>query len=118
MKVWGYHLMLDCSGCNLDYINSKPHIEQFLKELVDRIDMISHGDPQIEFLLPGTDNEGYSVLQMITTSNITAHFVNSSKTAYIDVFSCKFFEKDIAVKVVQDYFSPMMVKVNFLERQA
>lgn len=118
MKPWGKHLILDCAGCNYFLINNTTNIREFIKELVKRIDMIAHGEPQIELLLPGTDNEGYSVLQMITTSNITIHFVNQTKEAYIDVFSCKDFDANIAQAVVTEYFEPTSIRANILSRQA
>ena len=118
MKPWGKHLILDCAGCNFFLINDTSNIREFIKELVDRIDMTAHGDPHIEFLLPGTSNEGYSVLQMITTSNISMHFVNSTKEAYIDVFSCKDFNTDITKTVVSKYFEPTSIRTTILTRQA
>lgn len=118
MKPWGKHLLLDCAGCNFFLINDTENIRNFIKELVERIDMTAHGDAQIEFLLPGTDNEGYSVLQMITTSNITIHFVNKTKEAYIDVFSCKDFDTTIVEDIVVKYFETTSIRTNILCRQA
>jgi len=118
MTPWGKHLILDCAGCNFFLINDQTNIRKFIKELARRIDMTVHGEPQIEFLLPGTDNEGYSVLQMITTSNISIHFVNSTKEAYIDVFSCKDFDTNVAIAVVTEYFEPTAVRSTILTRQA
>lgn len=118
MKPWGKHLILDCAGCDFFLINDTTNIREFIKELVKRIGMIAHGEPQIEFLLPGTDNEGYSVLQMITTSNITIHFVNKTKEAYIDVFSCKDFDTIVVEETVKEYFEPTLIQSTILNRQA
>ena len=116
--AWGYHLILDCSGCNLEKIKSKSNIWAFVRTTIKRVNMKAHGDTIIENLLPGTDNEGYSVLQMITTSNITAHFVNKTGDAYIDLFSCKEFEAEIVIATVKEFFSPTGIKLNSIERQA
>jgi len=86
--------------------------------LIKRVGMKAHGDTIIENLLPGEDNEGYSVLQMITTSNVTAHFVNKTGDAYIDLFSCKEFEAEIVIATVKEFFAPTSIKLNFVERQA
>lgn len=115
---WGYHLLLDISGCNLDKINNRDHIADFIKTLVERIDMTLAGEPQIEFLLPGTHNEGYSFVQMITTSSITGHLVSQSRTGYIDIFSCKPFDITIAQTVVGEFFEPQRVRVNYITRHA
>ena len=117
MKYWGYHLMLDCSGCN-DNIKDKQSIYNFVKELVDAIKMEAHGEPVIEFLLPDEPNQGYSLMQLITTSNICAHFVNTNNSAYIDVFSCKEFNIETVKDVVNKYFSTTKMKVNFITRHA
>lgn len=116
MNYWGYHYLLDCSGCK--NITDEQHIRDFCKTLVNNIDMIALGDPQLEYCLEGTDNEGYSLLQLITTSNITAHFVTKNNTAYIDVFSCKKFDTETVNNVVQQYFNPTQIKRTFLTRHA
>lgn len=117
-EYWGYHLILDCSMCNIERITNKEIIEFFVKTLVKSIDMVAHGEPQLELLLPGTDNEGYSLLQMITTSNITAHFVNKNGAAFIDVFSCKEFDAEVVKQTVQTFFEPVIIKETFLKRNA
>jgi len=117
MSYWGYHLMLDCSGCN-DNIKQKQSIYDFIKELVANIDMTPYGEPIIELLLPGELNQGYSLMQLITTSNICAHFVDNNNSAYIDVFSCKPFDIETVKQVVSKYFSPNKMKLNFITRHA
>lgn len=114
---WGYHLMLDCSGCN-ENIADKDQIYRFTKDLVNRIDMTAHGEPIIEHLLPGDPKQGYSMMQLITTSNICAHFMELDGTAYFDIFSCKPFNIDIAQDVVKEYFDPKKLRVNFITRHA
>jgi S-adenosylmethionine/arginine decarboxylase-like enzyme len=116
-KFWGYHLMLDCAGLNTN-ITNKETIQEFLRELVKRIDMVAYGDPTIEYLLPDTDNAGYSVVQLITTSNICIHFVDSNSTGYFDIFSCKEFDTATAISVVNEYFAPTSTKINFITRNA
>jgi S-adenosylmethionine/arginine decarboxylase-like enzyme len=115
-SYWGYHLMLDCSGCTK--IDSKENIYNFVKDLVKRIDMTAHGEPIIEYLLPGDPKQGYSMVQLITTSNLSGHFMELDGTAYFDIFSCKEFEIDTVKKVVNEYFAPSKMRVNFLTRHA
>lgn len=118
MSYWGYHLLLDCSGCDISAISSKQNIYNFVKDLVKRIDMTAHGEPNIEYLLPGDPKQGYSLMQLITTSNISGHFMELDGTAYFDIFSCKEFDIEIAKKVVDEYFHPKKMRVNFLTRHA
>jgi S-adenosylmethionine decarboxylase len=116
MAYFGSHLMLDCSGCvNID---KKEHIYNFIKELVPAIYMEAHGEPIIEYLLPGDPKQGYSLMQLITTSNICGHFMELDGTAYFDVFSCKEFDLDAVKRMVQKYFNPDKMRVSFLTRDA
>jgi S-adenosylmethionine/arginine decarboxylase-like enzyme len=117
MSYWGYHLMLDCAECN-DGIKDKENIILFVKELVKEIDMVAHGEPVVEYLLPGDPKQGYSMMQLITTSNICAHFIEPDYTAYFDIFSCKEYDIEVAKRVVQKYFGANKMKVTFLTRQA
>lgn len=114
---WGYHLIVDCSGCNKN-VENKSKIFDFNEELIRKIRMKAFGKPIIEYLLPGHKNQGYSLLQLIHTSNISAHFMDLSSTAYFDVFSCKKFDPKTAVQIIKKYFKPKKIKVNFIERQA
>lgn len=116
-KFWGYHLMLDCSGCNGN-VSIRDAIYDFNKELVDRIGMVAHGEPVIEHLLPGDVKQGYSLMQLITTSNICAHFMDNGGTAYIDIFSCREFDIEMAKKIVAKYFNPAKMRTMYLTRHA
>jgi hypothetical protein len=58
------------------------------------------------------------ICQMIETSSITGHFVDQNGDAYIDIFSCKPFSQETAMKVVQKFFNPKKIKPVYLTRQA
>ena len=108
--------MLDCSRC--EQIDSRENIYNFVKDLVKEIDMVAHGEPIIEYLLPGDPKQGYSLMQLITTSNISGHFMELDGTAYFDIFSCKEFDIKVAQNIVKKYFNPKKIRVNFLTRHA
>jgi S-adenosylmethionine/arginine decarboxylase-like enzyme len=116
-KHWGYHLLLDISGCS-DQITSEKIIRTFLKELVKAVDMVAVGDPLIKNFALGTPQAGFSAVQLIETSSITLHLVDSTKTGYLDVFSCKPFEPDAVIPVVQKYFGAKRCKRRFVYRDA
>lgn len=119
MNYWGYHLMLDCGNCDLLKMTDKDNIQKFVHELVVAIDMVAVGDTWIERTAIGMpDKEGFSLYQLIVTSNISAHFVDQPRQIYLDVFSCKEFDQDIVVDVVNKYFSPGKINQNFIIRDA
>lgn len=116
---WGYHLTLDCSGCDVISMRDKQNIYNFIKVLVQRIDMVAQGEPVIEFLCPGdSDKEGYSLMQLITTSSITGHFVDHYGHIYLDVFSCKEFDIETVKQTLQEFFGSKKIRINFITRQA
>jgi len=116
---WGYHLLLDCSGCSHDKITSSENITAFTKDLVKRIDMIAYGEPIVaHFATHDPQKAGYSMMQLIETSNIAAHFVDRDNTMYLDVFSCKPFSNDIVCDVVREYFGATKIRLNYVTRNA
>jgi len=88
-----------------------------VKELVPTIDMVAFGQPQIVRF--GTGRlRGYTLVQLIETSDITAHFDEEFNDVFLDVFSCKEFKVADAMAVFTKYFSPSSVKKRFLTRKA
>ena len=114
---WGYHLMLDCHKCLPNAIRNKLVIDEFTRRLVRRIDMVPHGPPQIIHFGSG-NKAGYTMVQLIETSNICAHFVEETNDIYLDVFSCKEFSPQQVKDMVDSYFKPQMFRPNFVIRQA
>jgi len=118
-KYWGYHVMLDCSECDIASVTDSENIKAFSKELVEKIDMIAYGEPQVvHFAEHSLDKAGWTLIQLIETSNITAHFIDQSGDAYIDVFSCKDFLSAEVVAVVNKYFKPKSYKLTRWLRDA
>lgn len=119
VEFWGWHLLLDIKACEKELIVDEDNHRAFLKALVERIDMVAYGEPVIKhFATHDPEKAGYSIVQLIETSNITGHFVDKNGDAYIDIFSCKPFQPDDAVAVVQEYFNPKNVRVQFIYRLA
>lgn len=119
MSYWGYHALFDCASCEHDKITDRENIYNFIKELVEEIDMVAFGEPMIEhFATHDPTKAGWSFVQMIETSNITGHLVDSNGDAYIDVFSCKPFDIEVAQSVIKKYFNPDKVRVNYITRSA
>jgi len=119
VDYWGYHLILDCKSCDKEKIKDPAHIKKFIKTLVDRIDMKAYGEPILEHF--ATHNPlagGYSLVQLIETSDVTAHFVDLNGDAYFDIFSCKAFDRQAAEAVITEFFHPQSIKTTYLERQA
>lgn len=84
--------------CDPKKITSKKEIQEFMIELCKKIDMKRYGPTLIERFAEG-EMEGYSAMQFIETSSITMHFDDQhDNRAFIDIFSCKFFDHKVAEK--------------------
>ena len=114
---WGHHLIINAGGCNHATITDYNTIHQFAKQLVRDIDMVAYGEPQIVKFGHG-NKAGYTLVQLIETSNICAHFVDETDDAYIDVFSCKPFSEKTVVNLVKTFFEAKNVDTMFIDRQA
>lgn len=115
---WGYHLQVDAKACNQNacYPNANK-IYNFTKELVTAIDMVAFGEPMINHF--GSDNKaGYTLVQLIETSNICAHFCDDTGDAYFDIFSCKEYDTEIVIDLIKKYFNPERIITSFRLRQA
>jgi S-adenosylmethionine/arginine decarboxylase-like enzyme len=116
-RYWGYHAIMDAAGCDHDSITSYDNVYNFAKQLVKDIDMVAYGEPQIVNFGSG-DKAGFTLVQLIETSNICAHFVNENDTMYLDVFSCKTYDPQIVIGLMEKYFKIQKYQTAFIERQA
>ncbi len=97
-KPWGWHLVLNLYECSAQLIESEEVIAKFVVDLCDKIEMRRFGDPVIINFGDDPAVTGYSLFQLIETSNIAGHFANQSQAAYLDVFSCKEFDPQITAE--------------------
>jgi S-adenosylmethionine/arginine decarboxylase-like enzyme len=115
MTWWGTELQLDCGVCNPLKIRDPENIKAFAADLVKRIDMKAYGEPQVVHF--GTEDKmGYTLVQLIETSNITAHFSEDTSSAFINVFSCKRFDRFVVWETVKQYFEPEQILMNQVDR--
>lgn len=114
--AWGYHLSMDCYEADITSITDGKHIADFAKTLVDRIDMKAYGEPQV-IHFGEDDKQGFTLVQLIETSNICAHFCDDTGNFYLDVFSCKEFKPSVVEDIVKEYFSPKTVIVRAIARE-
>lgn len=119
MAYWGYHAMFDCAACDKEAVKSRDNIYNFIKELVPAIKMVAYGEPLIEhFAQEDPTKAGFSFCQMIETSNVSGHLVDENGDVYIDIFSCKTVDVKVAEDLINKYFRPTKVRLNFITRSA
>ena len=118
-KEWyGQELVLNLYDCNAKKISSADEIRRFIIELCDNvIRMKRYGEPLIPHF--GHDNPitaGYSMVQLIETSSVTGHFSEYKRSAYINIFSCAWYDMEKTAAFVQEFFEAKRIDVTFLKR--
>lgn len=104
-QAWGLLSSVDIYGCDPESIRSADSVRCFVHNLCDRIDMKRHGECEIIHFGEDERVAGFSMTQLIETSLISGHFANATNTAYIDIFSCKFYEPREAAEFAFKHFN-------------
>lgn len=117
-NYWGYHLILDCSGLDSAAIKNPAVLDQWIRQLVQDINMKAHGQPIITYNGEQPYHSGYTVVQIITTSSIVAHFIDEPASCYLDVFSCKPFDFETVKTSMIKHFGAQRMRQYYITRQA
>ena len=116
-KIYGKELILDLMDCDPKIIRSKKKILEYSNKLCDLIKVKKYGKPLIErFALHIDFAAGYSLVQLIESSSISAHFSELWNRAFINIFSCKLFDDKKATDFTKKFFKAKKIKNRVLIR--
>lgn len=115
--VWGIASSIDIYHCNPEKIRNADYIRQFVKDLCDLIEMKRFGDTQVVHFGEDEKVAGFSMVQLIETSLISAHFANLTNTTYLDVFSCKPYDPEVVKNFARGYFDGKDALINVTYRK-
>ena len=125
-KTFGYSLHLNLYNCigsreifhkpGYDKDNGALVLKIFIDYICNLIDVKPVYEPLVKYYGDYKENQGYSYVQLINASNIVIHTVSSTKSVYIDVWSCKQFDVDKVRSYAKFYFLPEEMNYDFLER--
>lgn len=108
-NYYGLYLGVDCDSCN-NLIKDVEIVKDFLKSLTERLGMIAALPPMVDRIPGEKENQiGISGVQMLTTSSITIHTNDMFQDAYIDIFSCREYDVDVAIQFIKAWFDPKIV---------
>lgn len=116
-QPWGMLSCIDLYNCNPEIIRNDKKIKQFVEELCNLIKMKRFGETQVVHFGEDERVAGYSMIQLIETSLISAHFANQSNTTYLDVFSCKPYEPETVVEFTKNFFKADRTNLKVVTRQ-
>jgi S-adenosylmethionine decarboxylase len=110
-KAWGLATTVDIYGCEPESIRSRDLIVQFTHELCDQLGVKRYGETQVVRFGEDERVYGYSMVQLIETSLVSAHFAEESNAVYLDVFSCKWYDAAAAAELAKKYFQSEDIRV-------
>lgn len=115
---FGQELILDLYDCDLAKISDGKHIRQYVIKLCDEVIMMKrYKEPLVEHF--GHDKpitSGYSLVQLIETSCVSGHFSEYKRSAYINIFSCKWFDPVAAGEFTKKWFRVKRMKRKLINR--
>src|SRR3989338_9137866 len=103
-NAWGLLSSIDLHDCDGATIRDAEAIKRFVVELCERIEMKRFGECTVVDFGEDEKVAGFSMVQLIETSNISAHFANQTNTTYLDIFSCKCYSPVEAAEFAREFF--------------
>ena len=115
-EIWGLLTSMDVEGCDPALIRSAEAIREYTFRLCQLIKMRPFGECHVVHFGEQEKVAGFSMFQLIETSNISGHFANATNTAYIDIFSCRMYDPQVAVEFTKEFFKGTSYRVHVTER--
>ena len=122
LTPYGYELILDLHGCDVSTFNRKG-LDGYFEKLCNAIDMVKcerywWDDVGVseEEKQTSPHTKGTSAIQFILTSTIVVHTLDELKAVYINIFSCKSYDKELAEKITKEWLSAKKCRKDNIER--
>ncbi|MBT9169457.1 MAG: Polyamine aminopropyltransferase [Syntrophomonadaceae bacterium] len=114
---YGIELIVDLYDCDYSIITSQKKLRQFAKEICEVIKMKPYGEPLIpDFGFSLSKTAGPSLVQLIESSSITAHYSPHWRLVCLNVFTCKSFDAEKTFKFVKEFFRSQRAVAHLLKR--
>lgn len=114
---YGSELIIDLYDCDYSAITSRPKLLQFAKEICETIKMKPFGKPFIaDFGAAMSKTVGPSLVQLIESSSITAHYSPHWRMVCLNIFTCTSFNPEKTIRFVKDFFGASRARAFLLKR--
>jgi S-adenosylmethionine decarboxylase len=101
------HLVLDGHGCDIKKIGDLKIVYNFLDDVPNRIGMTKMIQPYVvRWKDKGSVHEGLTGFVTIAESHLAVHTFPDNGRVYVDIFSCKQFDKEMVIKIFKETFKP------------
>ena len=121
-KCYGKEAIIDLHNCETKTFN-RTSLRNFFIQLCKKIKMKrcemhfwdDYGVPKEEKQTED-HTKGTSAIQFILTSNITIHTLELTGKCYVNIFSCKDFDADMAMQFTKNWFKGEIVNSKVITR--
>jgi len=118
--MFGPHLTLDLYGCDKEKLASEEFVSQVLSEMPGLLGMNKFSAPQVTNVpSPGMDSfdrGGITGFVILVESHMAIHTFPEDGFASFDIFSCKSFDVEFAIKTLMEKLGANKVEKNFVTR--
>jgi S-adenosylmethionine decarboxylase len=105
-EAFGPHLMMDLRECDQEKLSDYNLVFDILNELPEKIGMTKITQPYVfpySGLVP--EDKGITGTVIIAESHISIHTFQEKDYCFVDVFSCKDFDVELAAKCLVEAFN-------------
>lgn len=117
--MFGPHLTLDLYGCDKQKLNDRDFIFGMLNEMPEMLGMHKFSAPMVSDI-PAQQNSfdkgGITGFVILVESHLSIHTFPADGYVSFDIFSCKYFSEDNAVKYMMEKLGAARVELNRIER--
>ncbi len=117
MEYWGLSSCIDLYECDLSLMQDAEAIKDFVRRLCEKIGMRRFGETHVVHFGDDPRVAGFSMMQLIETSLVSAHFANASCAIYLDVFSCAPYDPEAVAQFAADFFKAKRRHLQVVQRR-
>lgn len=111
------HLVIDGFGGNPERLASETLVRELLDRYPERIGMTKISQPHVQrYVGSKPEDWGISGFVLIAESHISIHTFPARGIVWADFFSCKSFDKDLAVDAISEAFELAGAEVAAMDR--
>lgn len=117
INAWGISTSIDLYNCAPSIIRDADLIKKYVYELCELINVNRFGDCIVVHFGEKEEIAGYSMTQLIETSLLSGHFANATNTAYLDIFSCRYYDPNVVAEFAKKFFEASNFTITYSLRK-
>jgi len=121
LETYGQEVIIDLHNVNPDFFQMK-HVRHYAEKLCEIIKMKKGpiyvwGDDKSLGTMHNPKADGISCVQFLYTSSITIHALDELQKVFVNIFSCRQFDADKAMKFTMQHIGGDLARFHNIKRQ-